>query len=63
MATLTDKTCRECKKPILVCEYSPHELAELATGIAANVRDEDDELFVGWICLDCAWASAMKKGG
>lgn len=62
---LEDKVCRECKKAIRVCAYSPHDLAGEATGIAATRWDGDrgDDYFVGWICLDCAWKEANTVGG
>lgn len=62
---LTAETCRECRKPILVCPYTPHEKAAEATGIAAKRMEYGtlDEDFVGWICLDCALESAHRKGG
>jgi hypothetical protein len=63
MSKLRDETCRECRKPIKVCAYSPHPEAADATGIGAHGSDEDGDWFIGWICLDCAWAKAMNENG
>lgn len=65
METLTAKFCRECGKPILVAECEPHPLQHEATGMSADRWDSDREqfYFVGWICNDCAWASAMSDDG
>jgi hypothetical protein len=56
--TLTPKRCRECGKPVMVAEYSPHPLEREATGMSATRWDADlgREYFVGWICEGCAFA-------
>lgn len=59
--TLSEETCRECQKAILVAEYEPHPLEHSATGIAAYIWDEYDTKFVGWICWDCA-VSRVQPG-
>jgi hypothetical protein len=61
---LTPQTCRECHKSILVAKWEPHPKGAEATGMAAYRWDEwDDTRFVGWICNECAWNSAMTTGG
>lgn len=58
--TLEDETCRECGKSIKVAHTQPYEGEEEETGCAANVWEDDRDIFVGWICLDCAFAAAMR---
>lgn len=55
--TLKKTTCRECHKPILVADYTPHPDEQYATGMSATRWDDDaqEEYFVGWICETCAF--------
>lgn len=60
--TLSRKTCRECRKRILVAESIPHPLEDDATGMPATRWDTDrgEDYFCGWICRPCAFARVGK---
>lgn len=60
---LQNETCRECQKDIRVAYYSPWDGDE-PTGCSASCWDSEacSEYHVGWICLDCAFAAAMRTG-
>lgn len=62
---LTAKKCRECKKEILVAEYSPHPLESESTGMPADIWDSirDNFVCIGWICNECAFGMALVKNG
>lgn len=59
------EVCRECKCEIMVAKYSPHPLEREATGMSASRWDGDQErdYFVGWICNECAFKSALSSDG
>ncbi len=62
---LSPKICRECRKDILVAEWSPHPREEKATGMAAYRWGGNAGLgqkFAGWICNGCACRRAMETG-
>jgi hypothetical protein len=60
---LQPEICRECDKPIGVAPYSPWD-GTPPDGCSASCWDSEacSEYHVGWICLECAMAAAMRTG-